>query len=237
MRHETRDLTIIYLTVNKLPDRWVNFQLGHLRKAAGEAEIISISRLPMNLGRNVLDPGPFGYWNIYQQLLRGAIMATTPFVAMAEDDTLYTYEHYHEFRPPMNAVSYDRSRWSLFTWDPIYCMRQRISNCSLVAPRDYLIEALTERSKQWQAVPPPAEIVGEVGRPVVDRRLRVSPRQAVEWYCTNPIVHLNHPTGTDVGHHVRADGRRMVKKHGQIKAIEIPYWGKAAEIASVYNGE
>lgn len=231
------DLTILFLTLNKMPEQWAAFQIGHLRKAAQDTPIISISRIPMTLGRNLIQEGPFSYWNIYLQMLRGALLATTPFVAMAEDDVLYTYEHYHEYRPPLDAVSYDRSRWSLFTWDPnpIYCMRQRVNNSTMIAPRDLLIDALTERQQRWSAAPPPEEIVGEVGRPVVDRRLRVSPRKASEWYCTNPVVQLNHPTGTDAGHHVRADGRKMVKQHGQIKAVEIPYWGRAADIVRIYD--
>ena len=233
------DLTILYLTLNKMPGTWGRFQVDHLRQSIGNTSVISISRVPMDLGSNLIQAEPPSYWNIYMQMLRGALLATTPYVAMAEDDTLYTPEHFSEFRPPMDKVAYDRSRWSLFTWDPnpIYCMRQRAGNCTLIAPREYLVEALTERSRVWGSEVPPNEIVGEVGRPVIDRRLHVSPRGTVEWYCTNPIIQLNHPTGMDTGDYGRADGRHMVKKHGQIKAVEIPYWGKAADIVRIYKDQ
>lgn len=223
------DLTIIYLTANEMPDLWMEFQLGHLMQAARGFQIISISRRPMDLGENLIDTQPKSYWNLYMQLLRGARMANTPYVAVAEDDVLYTREHFTEFRPPRNAVSYDRARWSLFSWErrPMYCLRQRISNCSLIAPRGYLVDALEERAKKY---PHGNDYVGEVGRRIVDRRLGVTERNMIEWYCTSPIVQLNHVSGTD------DTQRRKWKKHGQVKAWDIPHWGRASDIVRVYDG-
>lgn len=229
------DLTILYISASCMPAHWTAYQLDHLLKAAQDSPIISVTRKPLSLGTNLLDTEPKSYWNIYMQLLRAAELATTPFVAMAEDDTLYTPEHFSDFRPPLDSVSYDHARWSLFTWDTIYCMRQRLSNCSLIAPRLLLIEALRERAAKWPDGCPDS-LTGEVGRDKVDRRLGVSLRKCIEWYCHNPIVQLNHPTGTDVGSHTRSDGRHMVKKHGQMKAYDIPYWGKATDIIARYNG-
>lgn len=223
------DLTVIYLTNNEMPDHWVKFALGHLSAAIKDTAVISISRKPMDLGTNLLDTEKKCYWNIYRQLLRGALLAKTPFVALAEDDVLYTKEHFCEFRPAMDHVSYNRSRWSLFTWDNIYCVRQRISNCSLIAPRDLLIEALTERMEKHPNGAPD-EITGEVGRAKVEKWLGVTNRACSEWYSYGPIVQLNHPSGSDITQ------KRQWKRHGQIRAFDIPYWGKATDIVNVYKG-
>jgi hypothetical protein len=229
------DTTVIYITASEMPERWMEFQLGHLHKAIEGKPIISVSRKPMDLGINLIDSEPKSYWNIYVQMLRAAKFAKTPYVAMAEDDTLYTKAHFNEFRPPLDKVSYDRSRWSLFTWDNMYCMRQRISNCSLISPTDLLIDAMEERQSVWPDGAP-NELVGEVGREKVDKRMKVTVRGMVEWYCNDPIVQLNHPTGTDKGYQTDKHGRYMVKKHGQMKAFDIPYWGKASDIIKAYNG-
>jgi len=228
------DLTILYITASEMPQKWMDFQLSHLVKSIGDTPIISVSRKPMDLGINLIDNEEKSYWNIYKQMLRASKEATTLFVAMAEDDTLYTLQHFRDFRPPVDAVSYNRSRWSLFSWDPIYCIRQRISNCSLIAPRDLLIEALTERDKKWPNGAPD-NITGEIGRPDVERKLKVTPRKSVEWYSRGPIVQLNHPIGTDKGDYGKDKGRHMVKKHGQIQAYDIPYWGKALEVIKYYD--
>jgi hypothetical protein len=237
-QHYANDLTAIYYSSSKMPERWVNFQLEHLHKALGDAPIISITRKPLALGMNLPQEGTPGYWNIYMTILRGAKLATTPFVATAEDDVLYTPEHFWTFRPPMDTMSYDRSRWSLFTWDPnpIYCLRQRLNNSTMIGPRELVIEALTEWATKYPGGRPDT-LVGEIGRPIVERNLRVTHRNLVEWYCTNPVIQLNHPTGSDIGNSRRADGRKMVKHHGQITAVEIPYWGKAADIVKIYEGK
>jgi hypothetical protein len=221
------DLTVLYVTANEMPDQWMDYQIDRLLEAVRTSAIISLSREPMDLGTNLLDPEETkSYWNIYSQMLRGALLADTPFVAMAEDDVLYSREHFTEFRPPMDKVSYNRARWSLFSWDPMYCLRQRVSNCSLIAPRELLIEALQEREDKY---PNGNDYAGEVGRPIVERRLGVTRRQAVDWYSTVPVIQLNHPNGID------ETQQRKWKKHGQIKAYDIPHWGKSMEIARIYN--
>lgn len=233
------DLTILYITANEMPDHWMEYQLDTLRYAIQGAPIVSVSRKPMQLGWNLLDTNPKSYWNIYTQMLRACKFAKTEFVAMAEDDVLYTQEHFSEFRPKSDEVSYDRSRWSLFSWedDPIFCLRQRISNCSLIAPRELLITALEERQlKHPQGLP--NEMTGEVGREKVERKMGVAVHKCVEWWCKNPIVQLNHLTGTDIGAYGKTEtGRRLVKPHGQVKAIEIPYWGRASEIVEHYHAK
>lgn len=235
------DLTIIYLTANEMPERWVQYQLGRLYHAADRFPIISVSRRPMDFGTNLLDTGKRGYWNIYMQMLRAAKLATTKYVGIAEDDCLYTREHFAEYRPADNNVAFDRSRWSVFAWedDAIFCLRQRVSNCAMIASREYLIDCLEERRARWPDGPTgrAAKWIGEVGRPKVDRFLDVTIRPpAEEWWSTNAIVHLNHGTGTDGGDYgIDAKGRHMIKKHGQLKAIEIPYWGKATNIVKHYR--
>ncbi len=230
-------LTILYITANETPAKWSEFQLQHFYSASKDFPVIYVCRKPMIAdGIQLLDTAPKSYWNIYMQMLRAAKFATSEYVAMAEDDVLYTREHFTEFPKLSDAISYDRSRWSLFSWEaePIYCLRQRVSNCSMVAPRRLLIEALEERAAKHPNGCP-NEMTGEVGREKVERRLGVTVRPMVEWYCRNPIVQLNHETGTDTGDYGRdKDGRHFVKPHGQIKAIEIPFFGRASEIVKHY---
>lgn len=223
------DLTVMYITANLMPQMWVEYQLKTLRAAIGDTPIISISRRPMDLGRNIVEASPRRHWNIYVAMRTAADLATTKYVAMAEDDALYPAEHFTVFRPPDDMVSYNRSRWSLFSWDPLYCLRQRISNCTLIAPRKLLLDALNARIAKWPNGAP-NELAGEVGREVVERRLGVPRVKMVEWYSKTPVVHLNHPDGIDPSQ------QTQWKAHGQIKAYDIPFWGKAVDIAGIYHG-
>ena len=129
------DLTVIYLTMNRLPADWTGFHWDTLLEAVGEFPMISISRTPLP-GNNLIDDDEPGYLNIYRQLLRGAKAATTEFIAVAEDDVLYSSNHFRFHRPKPHVFAYNYARWALFTWGvPTYNIRQRHSNSALIAPR------------------------------------------------------------------------------------------------------
>lgn len=227
------DLTVIYLTMNRMPESWVTYHKHHLLGAVGGYPVISISREPIDIGQNLIDDDEPGYANIYRQLLRGAKMADTPFVAMAEDDVLYSPEHFREFRPRLDEVAYNRSRWSVFAWDrTLYSLRNRVSNCTLIAPRDYLIDALEERFTKapLEKLSRESQGFGEVGRHAIERSLGVTPRNMVEYWSWVPVVHLSHIDGTEERQ------TRKRKRHAQIRAYDIPYWGKASTIVDRYIG-
>lgn len=216
------DLTVIYLTANQLPEHFAKYQREILFKAIGDFPLIVVSREPMQLTSDatyLIDDEPKSHLNMYRQLLRACKVATTPYIATAEDDALYPKEHFTFFRPPMDTIAYDMSRWSLYWWRPIYNVKQRISNCTLIAPREEYINALEERLAAMREDRP--ELISEVGR--YESNLHVSRRKVEKVYCNVPTIHVNTPYGTDIKMGTR-------KRLGQIKAYDIPDWGKAEEI-------
>src|SRR3990167_985746 len=136
------DLTIIFLTVNKVPYKWAEYHKSVLLEAIGDTPLITISKKPLDWGMNLIQEEEPSVSNIYRQVLRGAKLATTPYIAIAEDDTLYHKEHF-TFRPPMDTYGFDGHRWGLFTWGkPTYYYKDRISNACMIAPRELVISAL-----------------------------------------------------------------------------------------------
>lgn len=210
------DLTLLFIHAGKLPEKWVAFHKEQLDK------------LPYPI-IDLYDEEKINYERIYKQLLIGCKQATTPFVGVVEDDVLYSPEHFSKFRPPLDTFSYNQHRWALFTWDKglMYSMRQRKSNCSLIAPRELAIEALEERFSQWPDGMPP-QWVGELGRTNVEKWLKVTPRKSVEWFSEIGIVQVNHDNGTEERQ------KEHWKAHGQIKAYDIPLWGKSSELIQKY---
>lgn len=223
-----RDITVIYLTANQQPESWVKYQRQILLDAIGDYPLISVSREPMEFGRNLIDRGPKSHINMYYQLLQAAKMATTQYIATAEDDVLYSKEHFSFYRPPLDTFAYNMSRWSLYTWAPIYSLKQRISNCTLIAPREKLIEAWEERFAKYPGDSMPHYFVCELGRNSYERQLGVTQQKMVQVYSEVPVIHFNHINGTDP----LSLGKR--KRLGQIKALDIPYWGRAEDLVKYY---
>lgn len=221
------DITAIFLTLGRMPAGWVAFHMRHLVAALDGIPVISISRTPMDFGFNLVDDGVPCYSNYYRQILRGSEMVKTKYVAIVEDDVLYHENHFHRFRPQDDEFAYNRCRWSLFTWgEPQYSLRNRISNCSCIAPRDLLVEALTERFEKPGKVH--EGLMAECGRADVEAKLGITQRKKVEFFSRISIVQLSHPQGTEK----RQQEKR--KSHAEVRAFDIPYWGRAEDLLRNY---
>jgi hypothetical protein len=222
------DLTIIYITASEIKESFAKYQREVLIKAIKGLPLISVSRKPLDFGLNILDTEPRSVSNIYKQILRAAKLATTEFVAIAEDDTLY-HENHFTFRPKADEFLYNQNRFALFTWgEPIYSWRDRVSNCSLIAPRKLLIEALEERFQKWPEGTP-SNLTGELGRSMVEKNLGLTRRKLKEVFGEVSVIQVNHDNASEE----RQVNHR--KKLGQIKAYDLYHWGHAKDLRKHYE--
>ncbi len=222
------DITIIMLTASRVPKKWAAFHKQKLIEAADGSPIITISREPLDWGQNILDTQGYTISNIYFQLLQGAKAATTEFIAVAEDDTLYPKEHF-QFRPPEDSFAYNQNRFGVFRWSktPTYFWKDRMSNSTLIAPRKLAIEALEERFAKYPQGTP-GGLTGELGRSNIEDKLGVKRQKAI-WFQTEiSVVRVDHELGID----------RLSQSHrkgmGILRAYDIPYWGKASDIVEKF---
>lgn len=224
-----KDLTVIYLTASEIKESFAEYQRKILVEAVGDYPLISVSRKPLNFGLNIIDDGERSLSNIYRQMLRAAKVATTEYVATAEDDTLYHENHFNFYRPNKETFAYNQNRFALFTWgEPMYSWRDRKSNCSLIAPRELLIEALEERFAKWPEGTPD-KITGEVGRGMVERNMGITVRKSVEVFSEVSVIQFNHDNASE-------DRQvRHRKKLGQIKVYDIYHWRKAEDLVKNYK--
>ena len=221
------DLTIIFLTANRVPKKWAEFQKEKLLEAVGSSSVITMSMEPLDWGTNILQNGSYGASNIYFQLLRGAKVATTDYIGVAEDDMLYPKEHF-EYRPPSDTFAYNMNRFSLFTWGkPTYFWKDRVSNSTLIASRQLTIEALEERFNKYPNRTPD-KITGELGRQNVEDALGLTHRK-MAWFSTDTsVIRVDHEYSID------RVAREHRKKMGILRAYDIPHWGKAEELVKKF---
>ena len=78
----------------------------------------------------------------------------TDYIAVVEDDTLYSKEHFRQ-RPAPDKIAYNMNHCSLFTCisphspRPRYSWRNRRGNYSMLSYRKLVIEALEERFAKY----------------------------------------------------------------------------------------
>lgn len=233
------DLTIVYYTSNELDDTHKGFisnTRSRLIKSADGLPIVSVSHKPMDLGENIC-VGDIGrsHLNLYKQILIGCKAAKTPYVAMAEDDILYSHHHFHSELPRGEYFLYDMNKWSIFTWTkpPQYTYRDRYVVNQLIAPRLMLIEALEERFarvEELKKTKPVEEIIkywGDPGR--YEKFLGVKVREIGHFFSTVPSIVFSHPKA--YGYLRQGSKKRL----GNPRAFDIPYWGKAKDIVKIYE--
>lgn len=230
------DLTIVYITANVITDYFGNNLRRHLFRASIDLPIICVSKKPMDLGENVeniIFEGPISHFGIYRQALAGVKMAKTKFVAIAEDDVLYSPEHFKHRSSP-GKFAYNVACWALFTWkDPLFscgAFGARRNHGQLICERDLYIEAMEERFAKWpDDSKTNKEVWAEPGK--YENHLGVTVRQSETFYTDPANVMFTHAEG--LSFHTIGMRKRM----GEMRALEIPYWGTSKKVKSLYAAD
>lgn len=214
------DLTLVYMTNSKLPDKWVRHHKKVLLDAAGNYPIISFSRTPIDIGENHLQTEPESKRNIFYQILKGVRLAKTKYIATVEDDVLYHNSH---FEMRSNKILYNVNKWSLYTWNPVYNLKNWIrTQATMIAPRELVLEILEKRFKKEIT----DQTIGEIG---VFDGIKVE-----EFKSHVPIIQLDHDFFTPFDRERETIKRRHKKELGSMQALDIPYWGKSQDLIKYF---
>lgn len=200
-----RDLTIVYSTAHKVPEQFRQNVFNKLKEAAGDYRMVELHSTPEKSSIT----------NYYRELLEMARILTTPYLAFAEDDTLYPDEHFNH-RPDIDTFAYNFTRWNLYTWSdpPFFSLRQRKILATLIAPREKFIQVMEKRLRN----PDESQMV-EPGR---------GDNEKCEAFNTyNPVVVFTHPDAFGY----MGGGKRANK----IRALSLPYWGEANEVIKLWQ--
>jgi hypothetical protein len=217
-------ITLLYYTANRIPERFAINVRNHLIMTALGKPIISISQKPIDFGENIC-VGDIGYNvpNVYLQILVGAKVAKTKYVACCEDDTLYTPEHF-DYIPPDETFCYNKNRWNL-TPIHFYLRVRRINMCACIVSTELMINTLQERIDKFGAGGPPG--LGEPGRH--ERKMGLQMVKVGKFNTRNPIIQMNH--------RMSLGGIRRNKLRTDVIENELPIWGKATDLwEKMWNG-
>ena len=245
------NLTVVYYTCNYLDDKnpyFLNNTRKQLEASIEDLPLVVVSQKPVQWPRmteNVM-LGDIGrsHFNIYKQILEGCKAANTEWVALAEDDILYSNSHFHpEFFIDEKLLAkdmffYDMNKMSIFTWSnpPIFSFRpkRKVVN-QLICRRQLLIDAMEERfallPKLREQGWPEERILrywGDPGR--YEKNLGVSVHECYEWYCWLPSIVFSHELA--YGYEFN-QGKR--KKDGNIRIVELAEWGRAEDILKLWK--
>lgn len=226
-----QDLTVIYITANVISENFRNNMWANLKHVLPiDVPIITVSQKPMELGDvNLVFEGERSHLNIYRQALMGVKEAKTKYVAIVEDDILYSDEHF-KYRPTRNNIfAYNLCCWSIFTWSdpPVFNYTGRRNHGMLICTRDAYINALEERFAKFpDDSQVKTELWAEPGK--YERQLGVTIQSFEPFFTHPPNIMFTHPGG--LSHETLG----FKKRQGKLRAFDIPFWGKAEEVVKLY---
>lgn len=216
------DLTVIMMTPNRVPKLWAQYHRQLLTRAIEGAPIITISKEPLDWGTNLLQT-EYSYPNIYKQMHRAVKLATTKYIAMADDDTLYPKQHFW-FRPPKDGFCYNFNRWALPSWgttkrDIRYFHKPKPGNGCMIATRQSVIEAMEARL----AADPSLQGYFSKELGASKRMMPYDKIASQSFYTSEPIVSIVHDLSADPA------AQRHKKYIWPVRAYDIPIWGRAED--------
>lgn len=222
-----RDITVVFYTANVISNYFMDAVKINLMKATDGLPIISVSHKPLDLGLNIVVDLPRHHLSIYKQALIGAKAAQTPFIALCEDDVLYSPEHFKR-RPSPGKFAYNVANWGVYTWmkEPIYSWKGRRALLACICERDLFIEAMEERFARYPNDDADLSLWAEPGK--YERQLGVTVRETEKFWTNPPNVVFSHEQA------LAFNNLGTRKKLGELRAMEIPYWGRADKLMRNY---
>jgi len=207
------DLTILYYTANAEDPVFEQKIIDNLKKQAGDIPIISISRKPIDLGKNIcIGEKPICYANSFRQILVGLKEAKTKFCIAAESDCLYPPE-YFQFTPPREDRVYRYTNiWIHFDGRDRFWQKRYVEAAQMCGRKYWIkqIERVLNGQEDWKDC--------QVNPPFI-----FTTKDKYSWTSNNPILYFKTREGIGF-------------KTGFIQGskTELPYWGSANKIKEKY---
>lgn len=246
------DLTVLYYTANRIAAPFQTAVMANLRTSVGpstpvigvvqNANYHDADRIQTTLRPDALfwvNDAPPSIAQVYRNILMAAEAATTPYVAMAEDDTLYVPEHFTLHRPASDTFAYNSQRLVISRRlsadgtrrEAFYYYRPRTQMAMGLCRRELLIDTLRERFAKHPNPPLDTTVAkkagwGEPGR--YEKNLGLPPRTLERFpWTARPNVTFNHSESLM--------GRRRVNPDDAIFTTTEP-WGHADALWSTFHG-
>ena len=200
------DITLLYYTANRISESFSEKVRSHLLETAYGKPIISISQKPIDFGKNICVAIEPSRRSIHVQILVGAMVCNTKYVALCEDDCLYVAEHF-EYEPK-NGFAYNMNQWHLR--GNVYFYRGHRAAWTCIAPKKFLIENTQKRLLEYP------------GREDIRMKL---PTEVFKTEIS--IITIRHKNSLDGVPSIPDKYKRV---------SELPYWGKASELWRKIDG-
>jgi hypothetical protein len=204
--------TVIYITSNIGDEVFEKNIRKYLRSHCADLPIVSVSRKPIKLGKNICvgEETPLSESTYQKQILKGLMAAKTEFALIAKSDCLYPPEYFSFIPPLTDSVYYYDNSWLL--GDKFW--KKNLPEDGFICNRKLWIELLRlalKGQRGWQQVYVPPIFYN-------------SPKST--WTSDNPIICFKTTTGSQ---RFSTVSRTVFPKR------ELALWGNASDLKTKFG--
>lgn len=210
-------VTVIYYTANQENEAFEKRVQDKLLESIGDLPLISVSRKPMDFGKNICVGEQIrSDSTALRQLLIGLQEAKTEFCIAAESDCLYPPDYFNFIPPTKDNVYRYTNVWILHNWigprNKGMFWRKRYSEGAQMCGREFWIKKLEYALKDANGFD------GSLVPLVFDTKDKYS------WTSENPMVSVKTSEGLR---------KYTATIKGEEPKAELPYWGKAEDLIKI----
>lgn len=204
--------TVLYYSASVENPEFEQKIINNLKKQAGDIPIISITRKPIDLGKNIcIGEQPICYSNSFKQILIGLKEAKTKFCIAAESDCLYPPE-YFQFTPPVEDKVYRYiNLWVHFDGRDKFWKKNWVEGAQMCGREHWIksIENILENPNSWE--PESFKFIFQE-------------KDENSWSGENPVLYFKTRQGIGF----------KTGYNQKIATKELPYWGTSQEVKNNY---
>jgi len=204
--------TVIYYSACTEEPEFEGKIIDNLITQARGLPIISVTRKPMNLGKNIcIGEQPICYSNSFKQILIGLREATTDFCIAAESDVLYPRK-YFTFTPPHKDRVYRYTNlWVHFDGRDWFWKKKWVEGAQMCGREHWIksIEKILVNPDSWE--PEPFQFI-------------FNEKDENFWTSEEPVLYFKTRAG--IGFKTGYEQK--------IKVRDLPPWGTALEVKRRY---
>ena len=131
---------LVYYSDGHAPQNILKAVQGQIKNCSNGHDIVSVTLVPMDFGRNTLLKKERGYQTMFEQILMGVQQSKADVLFLVEHDVYYSPSHF-EFTPPQKDIFYyDENKWHVRVEDGHALFYHHMSTSMLCAYRELLLK-------------------------------------------------------------------------------------------------
>jgi hypothetical protein len=215
---------LVYYTDNRLDPAIMLPIQKQILKCSNGFDLVSVSLLPIDFGRNITLSLGRSYLTMFKQILAGVEESTADILYMCEHDVLYHPSRFDFVPPRRDVFYYDQNKWHV-DYDTGHALFYHVMSVSgMCAYRELLLTHYRKRVERVEKEGYSFRIGFEPGGHSYPRGIDNYTRDV--YWSEFPCIDIRHSQNLTTSRWKKEEFRNQKILHAWTEGDSVPFWGK-----------